>query len=142
MHLQVYQTFLQSHYISAAFLVLENMVDIAYVIFAIFRGFTISTTAIMVNRAIKLGGKYWHYLFDLPTGKKWSPHQISEQAILKILKILKLLNFIKSIDILLCDEIGQVSAEFLSSLDIILCRVRHNNIFLDVLLIIGIIDYK
>ena len=70
MHLQVYQTFLQSHYISAAFLVLENMVDIAYVIFAIFRGFTISTTAIMVNRAIKLGGKYWHYLFDLPTGKK------------------------------------------------------------------------
>ena len=53
----------------------------------------------------------------------------------------KILKFIKSIDIQFCDENGQVSAEFLSSIDIILRRVRNNNIFLGGLFIIGTIDH-
>ena len=87
------------------------------VVYAICRGSTISTTAMMAKRAIQLGGKHWHYLFCLPTGRSLSPHQISEQAILKIIKSPKTHNFIKSIDVLCCDEIGQVSAEFFSSID-------------------------
>ena len=85
--------------------------------------------------------KHWLYLFCLPTGRNLSTHQTSEQAILKIIKSPKTHNFIKSIDILFCDEIGQVSAEFLSSIGIIFRRVRNNNIFLGGLLIIGTIGY-
>ena len=95
----------------------------------------------MAKRAIQLGGKRWHYLFGVPTGRNLSPHQISEQKILNIIKTSKILNFIKSIDILFCDEIGQVSAEFSSSIDIGLRRVSNNNIVLGGLLIIGTIEH-
>ena len=74
-------------------------------------------------------------------GKNLSPHQISEQAILKIIKSPKTHNFSKSIDISFCDEIGQVSAEIFSCINIILRRVRNNNIFLGGLVIIGTIDH-
>ena len=50
------------------------------------RGFKIPTTAMMAKRVIQLGGKHSHYLFGLPTGRNLSLHQISEQAILKIIK--------------------------------------------------------
>ena len=108
--------------------------------YAICRGLTISTTVMMVKRSIQLGGKHWHYLCCLTTGRKLSPHQTSEQAILKIIKSSKTHNFIKSIDILFCEEIGQVSADFSSYIDIILLRIRNNNIY--GLLIIGKIDHK
>ena len=68
-------------------------------IYAICRGLTIYTTTMMAKRAIQSGGKHWHYLFGLPTGRNLSPHQISEQAILQIIKTPKILNFIKSIDV-------------------------------------------
>ena len=84
--------------------------------------------------------KHWLYLFCLPTGRNLSTHQTSEQAILKIIKSPKTHNFIKSIDILFCEEIGQVSADFSSYIDIILLRIRNNNIY--GLLIIGKIDHK
>ena len=63
------------------------------------------------------------------------------EAILKIIKSPKTHNFIKSIDIVFCYEIGQVSAESLSSIDIILRRVRKNNIFLGGLFIISTIGH-
>ena len=94
----------------------------------------------MAKRAIQLGGKNCHNLFGLPTGRNLSPHQISEQSILKIIKIPKIIIFFKSIDILFCNEIGQVSAGFFSSIDIILRRDRYDNTFLSGLLIIGTID--
>ena len=111
-------------------------------VYAICRGLSIATTEMMAKRAIQLGGKQWHYLFCLPTGRNLSSHQISKQAILKIIKSSRTYNFIKLIDIIFNDEIGQVSAEFLSSIDITLRRVRNNNIFLGGLLIIGTIDHK
>ena len=57
------------------------------------------------------------------------------------MKTPKILNFIKYIDILFCDEIGQVSAEFLFSIIIVLRGVRNNIIFLGGLLIFGTIDH-
>ena len=60
--------------------------------YAIYRGLTISTTAMLAKKAIQLGGKYWHHLFGLRTGRNLSPYQISEQAKLKIIKTPKILN--------------------------------------------------
>jgi hypothetical protein len=48
----------------------------------------------------------------------------------------KKLNTLLTLDVLLCDEMGQVSAEFLSIIDIIMRRLRSNNIFLGGLLLI------
>ena len=95
----------------------------------------------MASRAIKFSGKHWHYLFCLHNGRILSPIQLSGQRILKIVESSKTHNFIKSIDILFCDEIGQVSAEFLFSIDIVLRRVSNNNIFFGGSLTIGTIDH-
>jgi hypothetical protein len=53
----------------------------------------------------------------------------------------KKLNTLLTLDVLLCDEMGQVSAEFLSIIDIIMRRLRSNNIFLGGLLIICTLDH-
>ena len=95
----------------------------------------------MAKRAIQIGDKNWHYLLGLSTGINLSPHQISEQTILKIIKSSKILNFIKSIDILFCNEISQISAELSFSMDFILRGVCNYNKFLGGLLIIGTIDH-
>ena len=50
--------------------------------------------------------------------------------------------FLKKINILFIDEIGQVSSELLGALDIILRKIRNNDIFLGGLLIICTIDQK
>ena len=50
-------------------------------------------------------------------------------------------NILLPLDILSCDEFGQVPAEFLSIIDIILRRINKNNLFLGVLLIICTIDH-
>ena len=49
---------------------------------------------------------------------------------------------ISSLNILFIDNIDQLSAEMLCTLDIILRRVRRNNIFLGGLLFIGTMDHK
>ena len=41
-------------------------------LYTICRGLTISTTAMMAKRVIKLSGKHWHYLCCLPTGRNLS----------------------------------------------------------------------
>ena len=46
------------------------------------------------------------------------------------------------IDIMFVDEIGQISSEMLSCLDIILRKIRNNNIFLGGLLFICTLDHK
>jgi hypothetical protein len=62
-------------------------------------------------------------------------------ALCKILRVPKKLNTLLTLDVLLCDEMGQVSAEFLSIIDIIMRRLRSNNIFLGGLLIICTLDH-
>ena len=100
------------------------------VIYALCRGLCVVTTAQMARRAIQLGGKHWHYLFCLPTEKGLSAHRKAELSIAKILRDPKKLNFILSLDILFCDELGQSTAELISVIDIILRKLRDNNIFL------------
>lgn len=111
------------------------------VIYALCQGLCVVTTAQMARRAIQLGGKHWHYLFCLPTEKGLSAHRKAELSITKILRDPKKLNFILSLDILFCDELGQSTAELISVIDIILRKLRDNNIFLGGVLIIFTMDH-
>ena len=109
--------------------------------YCVSRGLAVTTTAMMSKRSIHLGGKHWHYIFCLPIEKNLTPHRMAELAICKILSDPKKLNALLTLDILLCDEMGQVPAELLSVIDIILRRIRSNNIFLGGLLIICTLDH-
>ena len=46
------------------------------------------------------------------------------------------------IDIIFLDEVGQISSELLTCLDLILRKLRNNNIFLGGLLLICTLDHK
>ena len=111
------------------------------VIYSLCKGLTVMTTAMMAKRAIQLGGIHWHKLMMLPTRKNISPQQKAELAILKLLQNPIKIKFLQSLDILFCDEMGQMPAELLSTVDIILRRVRECNTYLGGLLLIFTIDH-
>jgi hypothetical protein len=110
-------------------------------IYAISKGLNVTTTAVLAKRAIQIGGCHWHKLFCLPIDKNLSCHRRAELAIMKLLRDPKRLSRILSLNILFCDEMGQVSAEFLATIDLILRRLRETNIYLGGLLIICTLDH-
>ena len=57
---------------------------------------------------------------------------MAEITIVKLLKMPQKLNILRLLNILFIDDIGQVSAELLSLLDIILQRICDSNIFMGV----------
>eukprot|EP00957_Ditylum_brightwellii_P089253 6796714-Ditylum_brightwellii.AAC.1 len=66
---------------------------------------------------------------------------MAELAIDKLRKNAVKPNFVLTLDILFVGEIGQVPAEFISAIDIIMHCIRDNNIFLGGLLIFGSMDH-
>ena len=69
-------------------------------------------------------------------------HQVAELAIEGLLRNPVSLQILKQINVLFVDEIGQISSEMLSTLDIILRRIRNSNIYLGGLLFICTLDHK
>ena len=68
-------------------------------------------------------------------------HRRAELAIMKLLSNPTKLDFLRSVDILFFDEMGQVSALLMSILDMILRKVRHNNIFMGGVLLVFSMDH-
>ena len=95
----------------------------------------------MPRRSVFLGGKHIHILFGIPAEKNISSHRKAELAITKLLRDPKKINLLRMIDILFIDEIGQLPAELLAVLDIILRRLRDTNIFMGGVIIICTIDH-
>ena len=110
-------------------------------LYAISRGLLVITTSMMARRLIALGGKHLHHVFMIPTESSLSIHRRAEHAIDRITKNSEKLNLIRTLDVLLLDEIGQLSAEMLSVLDMILRRIRENNIFMGGILVISTMDH-
>ena len=99
------------------------------------------TTAMMAWRANQLGSTYIHQLFCLNSVNIQSAHRKAELAIIKLMQNPVKLNVLRSLELLLLDEAGQMSAELLSVLDIILRRIRSNNIFLGGILLLCTMDH-
>ena len=71
-----------------------------------------------------------------------SPYQIAKAAVSKLLRHPEKMNLIKVMDILFIDEIGQLPAEALSTIEIILRRIRNNsNVFMGGVVIISTLDH-
>eukprot|EP00957_Ditylum_brightwellii_P079306 6030244-Ditylum_brightwellii.AAC.1 len=104
-------------------------------------GLNVIATVLLATRANYLGGKYWYHIFCLPTEDNLSAYQSTELAIVKLLKNPKKLNFLMILDVILVDEIGKKLSQFIQAIDIILRRIRDNNVFLDGVMLIGTLDH-
>ena len=113
-----------------------------FAIFAMSKGLKVTMTAMMAQRAIHLGGTHIHKIFLLPVQKQWNPHKVAESALQSLFQHPLNLHILKMVDVVFLDEIGQISAEMLSSMDMILRRIRSNNIFMGGLLFICTLDHK
>ena len=88
-------------------------------------------TSVMSRRSVFLGSKHIDNICCLPFKKNnLSPWQIAEQAICKLNRYPEKMNLLRSLDILFFDEIGQLPAEILSSMEITFRRIKNNSIFL------------
>ena len=97
-------------------------------IYAMSKGLKIAMTALMAQRAVHLGGIHLHKLFLLPVNKRLNLHRVAETALQSLFRHPVTLTVLKMVDVIFLDEVGQISAEMLSSLDLILRRIRNNNI--------------
>ena len=95
----------------------------------------------MSHRSVFLGTKHIDWIFCLPFEKNYSAYKTAESAIASLLQFREKLNIIQVLDILFIDEIGQVSAEILSVIDIILRRLRNSQNVFGGILIIGTMDH-
>ena len=100
-----------------------------YPLYTISQGLLCVTLSMMCRRSVYLGGKHVHYIFCLPTERNLSPHQMAELAITQLLRKPAKLNMLRILNILFLDEAGQISAEIVSVLDIILRRARQQYVF-------------
>ena len=111
-------------------------------LYAMSKGLKVAMTALMAQRAVHLGGIHLHKLFYLPVKNNMNIHRIAETSLQSLLRHPVTLSILKMVDVLFLDEVGQISCEMLSCLDIILRRIRNNNIFLGGLLFICTMDHK
>ena len=111
-------------------------------LYAMSIGLNVAITALMAQRAIHLGGLHLHKLFILPVKQSHNVHAMAESSLQALMRNPVTLNVLKAVDVLCLDEIGQISSQMLSCLDLILRRVRNNNIFLGGMLFICTLDHK
>jgi hypothetical protein len=99
-------------------------------------------TSVMSRRSVFLGSKHLDHMFSLPFDKKgMSPYRIAELAISRLQRFPEKINLLRILDVLFLDEIGQLPAEMLSTIDIILRRVCNTDIFMGGVIIISTMDH-
>ena len=111
-------------------------------LYVISQGLMNTPTAKMSRRALQLGGINWDKFLCLRgNDDKTNAFRRAELAIKRIQKNEKKKEFILGLNVIVADELGQLSAEELSTYDIILRHVRGSNIFLGGILLIGTLDH-
>jgi DNA replication protein DnaC len=96
--------------------------------------------ALMAERLLVLGGIYLHKLFEIPVHESATPHRMAELALLRLYKNPLALYILQTIDVLFVDELGQLPAQLMSVLDIILRRIRNSNQYMGGVLLISTMD--
>jgi predicted GIY-YIG superfamily endonuclease len=111
------------------------------VMHAMSRGLNVMVTAVMAERALQLGGTHIHPLFSLPYKQTIrTPGHIADLAIRQVYQQPQKHQLLQRLDVIAIDELGQVSAEQLGVLDIILRRVRNSSRFMGGVLLICSLD--
>ena len=96
----------------------------------------------MSRRSVFLGSKNIDHMFCLPFDNNgMSPYHIAELAIARLQHLPENFNMLLILDVLFLDEISQLPSEMLSTLSIILRRVRNTDIFIGGVIIISTMDH-
>jgi predicted GIY-YIG superfamily endonuclease len=118
----------------------KTTVLLLIVFMSLARGLHVAISAIMSERAKQLGGEHLFQMFCIPVNEKATSTRLAELAIARLLRQPKRLAMIRSLDVLYIDELGQVSAELISVLDIMCRRVRNSTAFFGGILVIATMD--
>ena len=112
-------------------------------LYAMSQGLRVMSTSLMAVRSNALGGYHIHKLFTLEVTKNANLFRLAELAMDKLERKsnIKMKHIILSMDVLLLDECGQLSAQQFALLDIVLRHVRHNDIPFGGVLIFGTFDH-
>jgi hypothetical protein len=107
---------------------------------AVSMGLTCTVTALMAERAQSLGGEHLNRVFCIPVNNQCNTSRLAELALIRMEKHPKRLEFLKTLDVLHFDEFGQLSAELLSVMDVIMRKIRKNGCFMGGVLLIASLD--
>ena len=103
-------------------------------------GLSTALTTFMSERAQELGGEHLHKLFCLPVREMASPVRLAELALVNLFRNPAQLLYLRQLQVLCIDELGQVPSELLAVLDIILRRVRNSSTPFGGVLILSTMD--
>ena len=120
----------------------KTFIELYMALYAISKGLRICMSSVMCKRSISLGGTHIHLLFGLTVAKNTTINRSVELALINLLNNNEKLLFLRTLNVLFLDEIGQISTELLCIMDIILRRIRDNDIFMGGILVIGTLDHK
>ena len=113
-------------------------------LYCLSQGLNVISTALMAARASSIGGVHLHPFFSLNVVRNKSfikPMRLAELALEKIMRKPHLLYPLLTVDVIFLDEAGQISAELLAVLDIILRHIRKSSVIYGGVLIIGTMDH-
>ena len=121
----------------------KSHVSLFNCLYAMTLGLRVMATALMGVRGNALGGVHLHRLFGLTVRKRGNPYRLAELALDKLHRKsnLKYLHVLLTMDVLLIDECGQLSAQQISILDIILRIARNSKLPFGGVHIMGTMDH-
>ena len=103
-------------------------------------GLNTGLTANMSERAHQLGCEHLSRMCCIPVNEKASPCRLAELAILRLLRNPMRLAYLRKLDVLFIDELGQILAELLSILDIILWSIHESTAYMGGVLVMATLD--
>ena len=120
----------------------KTFVLMAQGLYAMGKGLRVMSTSLMAIRANQLGGIHLHRLFAFDIKNIKNLHQSAELALEKLGRktFVKFKHIVLTMDVLLLDECGQISAEQFALLDLVLREARESDLPFGGVLIFGSFD--
>jgi len=118
----------------------KTTADQIILLHAICKGLNGASTALASERSQELAGEHINSLFCMPRGNCFSVGQLAERCIANLYRNPEKLEYLRTLDLLLLDETGNIPAEILSVMDIVLRYIRNSNKPFGGLLIIATMD--
>jgi predicted GIY-YIG superfamily endonuclease len=110
------------------------------VLYSMSRGLSVMVTCLLAKRADLLGGIHVHSLFCIPVNERASVQRLAELAVIKLYKHPDKLALLQRLDVLAFDELGQISSELKSCIDMIMRRIRDSDQYMGGVLVLATID--
>ena len=111
-------------------------------VYAICKGLSCMITASTSDRANMLGGYHVHKLLGIPRCRLKNLYHIAEKAIIQLQRHPEQIYLLRTLDVLCIDELGNLSAELLSIMNIVMQTIRCDPSYMGGVLIISSIDPK